>query len=184
FGEERFVTQLAQRLRNRPDPPYLAVRGADHSNKTTMAFVQAIHAQWAEFADCPRSLHRHPDIYLDRLLALFHNSPRPLVLILKRFHRVLDNLDKWVLGVLHQEEESRRLHTVTITPVPYEYLKKRWKAQDHFFSNSDYGNARHRLFIAKPSTYEQVLHLAESLDIPKWVADCAWRVTGGYPEPV
>src|SRR5262249_54322335 len=93
-----------------------------------------------------------------------------------------DNLDKWVLGVLHEEEEARRLHTVTVTPLPYEHLKKRWKAQNHFFSNSDYGSARHKMFAAQSTRFEDLLRLAETLGIPDWMTDYAQRVTGGYPE--
>jgi hypothetical protein len=186
FGEERFVSELEKRLRGCPHPPRLAVRGADHTNKTITAFVQALHEQWAELPDRPKPMHKDADVYLDRLLASLRGNHRPLILILKRFHKVLDNLDKWILGVLHEEEEARRLDTVTITPLPYEHLKKRWKAQPRlkYFSNSDYGGARHKLLVAKPATYMQAVELANSFGIPEWVADDAWRVTGGYPEPL
>lgn len=184
FGEERFVEQLAKCLRNRAEPSRLAVRGADQTNKNIVSFVQALHAQWADLPDWPRPLHKQADIYLDRVLSLLRDDPRPLILILKRFHRVLDSLDEWVLGVLHEEEEARRLHTVTITPLPYEHLKKRWKSRNHFFCNSLYGSARHKSFIPECSTIEEVLPLAESLNIGTHVAEYAHRLTGGCAEPL
>ena len=46
----------------------------------------------------PKALDRSASIYLDMLLKSLGPSERPVVLILKRFHKVLDNLDKWMQG--------------------------------------------------------------------------------------
>jgi hypothetical protein len=184
FGEERFAEALTRRLRADRVRPRVAVRGADHSHPTIRAFVNALHRDWAETSISPKPLGRSADQYLDSLLTEMASGDRPLILILKRFHKVLDNLDKWVLGKLRTEEQAKRLHTVIITPLPLTILKKRWEARDHFFSTSDYGDSRHFTKAVEPPTPDEVARDCAALDIPDAVADFALRLTGGYPEPL
>src|SRR5262249_25055156 len=105
FGEERFARALERRLRADPRRPRVAVRGADHSNPTILDFVNALHRDWAEVSDFPKRLKKAAHQYFDLLLAEMGRSERPLVLVLKAFHRVLDSLDIWVLGKMRTEEQ-------------------------------------------------------------------------------
>jgi hypothetical protein len=182
FGEERFAEALAHRLRADPRSPRVSARGADHSNATIRAFVNALHRDWSETTAPPKPLSKIADQYLDLLLAEMGGKERPLILILKRFHKVLDSLNKWVLGKLRTEEQARRLHTVIITPLPLTALKKRWEARRHYFSTSDYGDSRHVTETAKPPTPDEVAGNCTALEIPDSVVDFALRLTGGYPE--
>ena len=55
------------------------------------------------------------------------------------FHRPV-RLDDWVLGLMRDVEGDGKLRTVTITPMPYDVLKARWRCRGHFFCTSDYGD--------------------------------------------
>ncbi|MBV9124551.1 MAG: hypothetical protein JO112_14430, partial [Planctomycetes bacterium] len=186
FAEERFSEQLERRLRGLVCQPRVAVRGADHTNPSIRAFIQALHWQWTETPSPPNPLHRSADLYFDMLFGLpeLRSSKRPLILVLKRFHKVLDNLDKWVLGKLRTEEQARRLHTIVITPLPLSSLKKRWESHKHYFSTSDYGDSRHALVTAEAPNPVEVIRACQDLSIPDAVADYARKLTGGYPEPL
>ncbi len=183
FGEERFARQLEDFLRAHPSRPRIAVQGADHANPSIGSFVRDLHWQWAETGDKrPKALDRSPGTYLDLLLKYLPQDERPLVLVLTRFHKVLKSLDKWVLGKLRREEQIKRLHTVLISPLPLPTLKKRWEAQKHYFSTSDYGDSRHTTKTVAPPGPEEVVRLCESIDVVPTVATYAYQLTGGYPE--
>jgi hypothetical protein len=182
FGEELLAGELARRLRSHSRRPRLAVRGADNTNASIGAFVRSLHWQWAEVDRPPRRLDKSADLYLDMLLAELRGSDRPIILILKRFHKVLDNLNEWVLGKLREEEQARRLHTITLTPLPYAHLKRRWESQQHYFSTSDYGDSRHLQVTVEPPTAAEIVALCQPLEISDAVADFARKLTGGYPE--
>jgi len=182
FGEERFAQQLEEFLRGHSRHPRVAVQGADHSNPTIAEFVRALHWQWEETEKPPKALDRSASMYLDILLKSLRPSERPIVLVLKRFHKVLDNLEKWVLGKLRREEQNKRLHTVIITPLPLATLKKRWEAQKHYFCTSDYGDSRHTPVTVAPPDPEEVDLLCESLGIFSGVNAYTRQLTGGYPE--
>ena len=183
FGEERLSEQLGRKLRAHARQPYVAIQGADAVNSTIADFVRALHWQWSEKPTAPKRLHPSATTALDYLLRWTRERERPVVLVLKRFHKVLDSLDKWVLGKLSTEEEARRLRTITISPLPYSDLKKRWESKKHYFTTSEYGRT-HAKRVVEPRTREELSEVCRSLNyvIPQDLVDLASKISGGYPE--
>ncbi len=185
FGEELFAEALGRALRASPSRPRVAIQGADITNPSIGDFIRDVHWKWSEERDPPKRLHASANVALDMLLDWSRHSERPLVLVLKRFHKVLDCLDKWVLGKLSTEEESRRLRTITISPLPYSDLKKRWESHNHYFTTSDYGRTHARKNV-EPLPASDLVSACQALcpRIPDSVISFVAKLTGGYPEPM
>jgi hypothetical protein len=183
FGADRFAEQIRSSLATRPSRPRVAVLGADGRHSSVADFIGHLHWQWLECPAPPPALHRKDTYYLDLLFNRLRADERRLVLILTRFHRVLDYLKPWVLNRLREEEQAHRLHSVVLTPLPLRDLKKWWEADGHYFCNSEYGNQRHCTRRVLPPTEAEVTEACSGFDIPPGVAAFAQALTGGYPEP-
>jgi hypothetical protein len=189
FGEDLLGSALERALRADPREPLVAALSPDEIGSRAM-FLDRLRRQWLGDRSAPGT-GPLVDVAINRLLAdVFaaarqgrEGHPRPVVLLLRRFHCILDPLkdDEWVLGRLRTEEQAHRLHTVTLTPMPYTVLKRRWENRKHVFSNSPYGDT-HIQLLAEPWPPEEVRRLAEEEGIHGRVADFIGRLTGGYPE--
>src|SRR5437867_5152327 len=126
FGEDKLGGQVAARLRKHSLNPVLAVLSSDEVQGVDM-YVRELHRQWSEGVQIPGLAQEETaEAFLRRLLGSLPTT-RPTVQILKRFHKILDSLESWVLGLLRRYEHNHKLHTVTISPYSYEELKKRWR---------------------------------------------------------
>jgi hypothetical protein len=182
FGEDTFGEQIAAKLRALEPKPFVAVLSSDSIQSVT-SYVRQLYRQWSETSQIVQPGQNEPaDVLLQNFLGLLPTE-RPVIQILKRFHKILDSLqEEWVLGALRTAEQGHRLRTVAISPYPHEELKKRWKLRGHVFSNSDYGDT-HMIRIVEPLSADEILDICRSKGIPDHVTQYALALTGGYPEP-
>jgi hypothetical protein len=194
FGSHTVARQVAGRLRERSPLPLLAEIEAD-AVVDVNHFVTELHAGWLNSLAC--SLNVSPDEARktlpipssalpahEALKALLDSLPtdRPVIAVLARFHKILDRLDQWVLAQLRATEEKRRLRTVTISPLPYAELKKRWR-ENHPLTVSDYGD-KHAIFKAEVGPLAFAQERCEQLSVPDHLVRHMLLVAGGYPEPM
>lgn len=183
FGEDRFADQLRAQLGGHPARPRVAVVGTDNVNQSIAHFIRRIHKDWSESPALPAPLHQSDTDSLDRLFDIYRSESRPLVLVLKRFRKVLDNLQLWVLGKLREQEQTGNLHTVVLTPLPLPELKRWWEAEGHYFCTSDYGNLRHKTVSVLPLSRDSAAVSCEAQGVPRKVGEVLGELTGWYPEP-
>jgi hypothetical protein len=189
FGEALLVEGLERGLREHAARPLTAVVAPDEV-KNGREFLDRLRHQWiGPEAHTPAA--DDDDAAFDRLLTDVYKvatgrSPgepgHPVVLVLKRFHKVLDNLAVSVLGRLRREEQANRLNTATLTHLPYAELKRRWQSKRHIFTVCDYGDTHHQK-QAEPLPREAAAAHAAAEGVPEEIADFFWRLTGGFPEP-
>src|SRR5262245_8072781 len=115
FGNIPFAEQLERRLEADGRRPLVALLAPD-TVADPAAFVRSLHRRWIRAASAlPEPAPDEPDnIALESLLSSAAAVGQPVVLILQRFHKILDNLQDWVLGLLRNQEQAYRLRTVTI----------------------------------------------------------------------
>jgi len=160
FGSHVVARQLVACLRN-------------HAASPALAFLEA---------DAPSpNVHAHEN--LQGLLAALPED-RPVVAVFDRFHKILHTLDYWALAKLRsaEEENNPRLANVTLTPLDYAELKKRW-SKDHPLTVSDFGKTHKRL-MAQLGSKETLVQCCRELGLPDHLIRFALDVTGGYPEPL
>lgn len=182
FGEDTLGEQIAAKLRTHEPKPFITVLSSDSIQSVT-AYVRQLRRQWSETSQIAQPIQDEPaDVLLQNLLGLLPTE-RPVIQVLKRFHKILDSLqEEWVLGALRSAEQNHRLRTVAISPYPHEELKKRWKRRGHIFSNSDYGDT-HMTRIVELLSAEEILAICRSKGVPDHVSQYVLSFTGGYPEP-
>ncbi|WP_433935292.1 hypothetical protein AB3662_11350 [Sorangium cellulosum] len=182
FGENAIAKQIAERLAAVTPRPLVAVLAPD-TVKGVDDYLTLLHDQWSDVVHLPP---QRSDAAADaRLKRFLHTLPtgRPVVQIIKRFHRFLDSLDRFVLGTLRDAENARCLRTVTISPFGYDELKKRWERAGQILLASDYGDTHSMRQVDAPSE-EELRELCRSQKpAPMHVIELASDLTGGYPEP-
>jgi len=105
------------------------------------------------------------------------------VFVIKRFHKILDVLDKAVLSDLREAERSGLIRTVVITPYPHAELKDRWRRRGHVFTVSDYGDS-HSQWTPRPLEAEEATAFGDACEVERCIAEEAWELSGGIPEPL
>jgi hypothetical protein len=186
FGTRSVARQVRDALHSHPSRPLLAFLEAD-AVVNAEAFILDLHDQWNR---CLKAMGAsaglptpRPDLRPHEALKFLLVSlpaDRRVVVVFDRFHKILDHLDQWVLAQLRTAEEDRRLCALTLTPLRYSELKKRWR-QDHPLTVSDFGD-KHARFEVGLGTGEQLGEQCRALALPGHLARYAIALTGGYPE--
>ena len=91
FGEDALSEQIVIKLRALEPKPFVAVVSSDSIQNVT-AYVRQLHRQWS--ATCPIAQpipDEAADILLQNLLGVLPTE-RPVIQVLKRFHKILDSL--------------------------------------------------------------------------------------------
>lgn len=182
FGEDALADQISQRLRAMEPRPLVAVLSSD-TVRSVNSYITRLHAQWSETLSIPDvRTNVEADAALKQLL---HSLPpsRPTVQIIKRFHKILDSLDRFVLGALREAENLAKLRTVTISLFGYDHLKTRWEHAGRLLLASDYGDTHSVRDIEPLSAPDIIAALRTSGRAPPHVVELAISLTGGYPEP-
>lgn len=112
-------------------------------------------------------------------------ASKPAYQIVTRFHKIVRTLDHWVLGELRDAEQTHRLRTVTISPLSYGELRRRWRAEGIPFCVSDYGEApKHLREDLLPCYSSDVATALVAAGAPRWLLEMGMSWTGGYPLPL
>src|SRR5215813_11486537 len=181
FGEDGLGDQIAARVREHSSNPVLAILSSDEVQGVDM-YARELHRQWSETIQVPGPAQGEAtEAFLRRLLSSLPTE-RPAIQVLKRFHKVLDSLESWVLGLLRGYERNHRLLTVTISPYSYEELKKRWRRLGHLLTASNYGDT-HSVYSVELLSPSDILDICRANGIPDHISQYALDLTGGYPEP-
>ncbi len=144
------------------------------------SFVQRLAEAW-DLAGSDRAPDTMaPDQRLPRLFSLLPMD-RPAILVLRRFHKLLDALPAWLLGALRTAEQQGRIRTLVLSPVSTQEMKQRWLSQGHPLVVSNYGDThiRHVAGLIHP---DDLTSLTTAFDLPQHFADYALHTSGGYPE--
>jgi len=176
-GEDIFVDRLLQELQSKHPTVPLAVLSPD-TIPTAQGYVRALHRQWTAFLDLPRlSENPRSDELFDELMSLLP-SGHLAIQVIKRFHKVVNLMDFWVLGKMRDAEREKRFRTFTCTPVSIEELKARWD-DDHNLTVSDYGQNLTSQ-NAEIQDLDNVLASTESV-LPPHLVKYVYEISGGFP---
>lgn len=179
FGEHRFVSLLLQKLKNSERAPAIAEVAPDTVPGVDQ-YIRSLHRQWGRTLDLPDlpTAGGASEVF-DALLGSLPND-RPVVQVFRRFHKVLDCMDAWVLGKLRDAEQQRRINTFTATPVSLDELKRRWEVS-HSLVVSDYGD-KHTMIGVELLPVEELNDREEDTEVPPSVFRYAFALTGGFPD--
>jgi len=173
------AAELAMRFRNKiaeaPSAPPVALMSPDEV-RDGEAYLRGLARQWGlRVAEGHASLEARFE-----LLFAEGSRERPLIQVVNRFHRVLETLESWVLGLMRTEEQRHRLRSVVISPYSYAELKRHWRI-GHKLTVSDYGDTHICRSVAPPD--ERLLReRCEALGTPEHIVEYALALTGGFPE--
>ena len=176
FADEHAIAEaLANALRDDNPERLISVINADNL-RTRNDYVRQLSCQWyGRPAD--------EGTELSELLAKL-TADQPGFQVLTRFHKIIRTLDQFVLGDLRDAEQSHRLRTVTLSPLRYSELKRRWKTENISFCVSDYGD-KHLRADLRPPERETIHAVAQRWGAPKWlIDDLGMTIGGGYPAAV
>ncbi len=176
-GDELLLEKFLQTLENEHSSVPIAVLAPD-SVPSGEGYVRALHRQWSNSLELPSlSETPRPDELFDELMSLMPTN-QPVIQVIKRFHKVVDLMEVWVLGKMRDAEREKKFKTFTCTPVSIEELKARWE-DDHILSTSDYGqNLTSR--DASLQELDEVLANTEG-QLPPHLVAYAFEISGGYP---
>jgi len=181
FNEHELGVDLVAELRMRSPAPMVAMVSSDEI-QDPRSFVMELHRQWSQTYPLPTPPRdTDPPLALQKLQASLPNN-RPVVQILKRFHKILDSLDPYILGAIRTAEQAHKLHTLTIAPYDYDELKKRWENRGKLLILSDYGDT-HSLRTVEVLSAKEIEDICAENSIPGHITELALRITGGYPTP-
>jgi hypothetical protein len=178
FGEIGLVRDLERRMNERqPDCGALVAVIEPDTLRDVRDYVTTLHAQWSKYYRLP-GLQQAPSDHwaLDTLVGWLPDD-RPAIQLISRFHQLVNSLGAWVLGRLRTFEQSGRIRTLTVTPLPYQELKLRQEDRTgQILTVSDYGNnPQHTCHVVKPPPIDSIRMYCGSLGIGTHL--------GGYPEP-
>lgn len=185
FGPDSIASSIEKALARSEPRPLVASLNAD-TVETTHELVHRLHDQWSKSARLSRLTGPSdiPHVALERLLASLPKGP-PVVLVINRFHKVLDSLSSAVLGTLRSFEQGPTcaIRTVTISPYPYEWLRRNWREVGIKLVTSDYGD-KHAERRVSPMTVEDVCSACRAAEVPDAVGAAVAELSGGIPETV
>lgn len=101
--------------------------------------------------------------------------------ILPRFHTILNVVnDVAVLALMRRAEQDHRVQTITLSPLPYPDLKRRWRRSGHAFSTSDYGDTHDPVSVL-PLDMDEARARAGA-ELPAAVLEYLMELSGGFVE--
>lgn len=182
FGEMYVPNQIAKRLRNHPENPRLAFVKADRIT-TKADLLRQLYKQWND-----DGIHsKHPDAEaedLGHVLNIFSGDERKRILVVSRFHRILDWADESILQDLRDAEQAEELQTVVVCIYRLKWIKDQWRKKGRSLLASDYGvehTVRNVQLVSSSEIFETFKRYNGS-EIPGRVIHSAIGWTGGYPE--
>ncbi len=152
------------------------------SHRVAVVFADALAGREAYARDLAKQWNLNAGASSQELPSLFAglSADDPGFQIILRFHYIARKLDEDVLALMRNAEQSRQLRTVTITPLLYPELKRRWEAENIPFCVSDYGD-RHRRESPAPLCLNGLLEVVAGQSAPEWLGKLIWQLVGGFP---
>jgi hypothetical protein len=180
FGATELASLIAHGIAAHPSSPPVASISPD-AVPDGEGYVATLIAQWGERAVIPRrETTESLEMFVRRVMAV-GTSQRPLVQVVERFHKILDCIDPWLLGLMRTEEQSRRLRSIVLCPYPYDEIKRRWERIGVKLTVSNYGDKHVIRRVQMPSP-DMVRTRLLPFGIPDHILQHLMVVSGAYPE--
>lgn len=175
FGEAFIPSELKSRLqRERPELPVAFVKCDSITDKH--ALLSSVCRQW-----CP-GIDTKGFTSLSQVVKASRESHDRRVLILSRFHKLLDYVDSSVMVELRDLEQAGDIRTVVCCIYSLSWIKREWRERGHPLLSSDYGDVHTVYSYQLPSEQEVRQRLRSDIPISLASSIIAW--TGGVPEHV
>jgi len=175
FGEAFVPSELKKRLeRDRPDIPIAFVKCDSINDK--QALFSTVCNQW-----CP-GIDASGFISLSQVVKASLGAHPRRVLILSRFHKLLDHVDSSVLVELRDLEQAGDIRTVVCCIYSLSWIKREWRERGHSLLSSDYGDVHTVYPYQLPAEGEIRQRLRSEMPMSLISSIIAW--TGGVPEHV
>lgn len=175
FGEAFIPSELKNRLqRERPNLPVAFVKCDSITDK--YALFSSVCRQW-----CP-GIDTRDFTSLSQVVKASRKPHDRRVLILSRFHKLLDYVDSSVMVELRDLEQAGDIRTVVCCIYSLSWIKREWRERGHPLLSSDYGDV-HTVYSYQLPSEQEVRQRLHS-DIPISLASSIIAWTGGVPEHV
>jgi hypothetical protein len=175
FGEAFVPSELKKRLeRDRPDIPIAFIKCDSINDK--QALFSTVCSQW-----CP-GIDSSGFTSLSQVVKASLGAHPRRVLILSRFHKLLDHVDSSVLVELRDLEQAGDIRTVVCCIYSLSWIKREWRERGHSLLSSDYGDVHTVYPYQLPAEGEIRQRLRSEMPMSLISSIIAW--TGGVPEHV
>jgi hypothetical protein len=185
FGESYVPKQIVKRLQEHESQPRVAFVRADRVQRKYDLLLH-LHRQWVDEAqrdEVPDFISR-PDADVGSVLNQLGRDARKKILVVSRFHKILDWADETILQDLRDAEQVEDIQTAVVSIYPLSWIKDKWRKKGAALLASDYG-VEHADRMSEPLEVGEVFEVFKTYEdapVPGDLIKSAVGWTGGYPE--
>jgi len=180
FGERFVPQQIVGELKSSTKNPRVAFIALDEISSVDELLCQ-IGEQWSE-SNAWRKKHRS----LGEVLSYFRDGDRQNIVVMSRFHKLLDFADEAILQSLRDAENATDIKTVVVSVYPLDWIKAEWESKNRALKLSDFGYEHSDRCCEKIPLSEFISQYSTHRDtsIPVELIKKSFSWAGGVPQHV